>query len=273
MPDTLRLMCVMAHPDDESLGTGGVLARYGAEGVETHLVVATRGERGWFGAPEDNPGLTELGRLRESELAAAVKVLGISSYTFLDYIDGDLDQAPPLEAINKIAHEIRRVRPHVIITFPSDGAYGHPDHIAISQFTQGAVVRAASPSFHDPGGYEGFEVSKLYVMASVKGEFEIYEEVFGELVMTIDGVERSSVPWHDWNITTRVDTVDYWQRVHAAITCHRTQLPGYDTLLKQPDEKLRRLWGVATFYRVFSLVNGGRTIETDLFEGLRSQDS
>jgi len=56
MPEPLRLMCVLAHPDDESLGNGGTLAKYAVEGVETYLVTATRGERGWQGAEHDNPG-------------------------------------------------------------------------------------------------------------------------------------------------------------------------------------------------------------------------
>src|SRR5215217_698389 len=65
MVDQLKLMCVLAHPDDESLGMGGTLAKYASEGVETYLVTATRGERGWFGDEKDNPGLEALGRMRE----------------------------------------------------------------------------------------------------------------------------------------------------------------------------------------------------------------
>ena len=90
MDEQLRLMCVMAHPDDESLGVGATLARYRAEGVEIHLVTATRGERGWFGAPDGNPGLEELGKVREAELREAARVLGLASLAFLDYIDGEL---------------------------------------------------------------------------------------------------------------------------------------------------------------------------------------
>ncbi len=73
---TLRLMCILAHPDDESLGTGGTLARYAAEGIETYVITATRGQRGWFGPPEENPGLAALGQLREAELRAAAQALG-----------------------------------------------------------------------------------------------------------------------------------------------------------------------------------------------------
>src|SRR5258708_15594687 len=145
MTNQLKLTCVLARPDDESLGNGGVLAKYAAEGIETYLVTATRGERGWFGSHEEDPGLEALGKRREAELYAAAEVLGLHRVDFLDYIDGDLDQATPQEAIAKIVGYLRRVQPHVVLTFGPDGSYGHPDHIAISQFTTAAIVRAADP--------------------------------------------------------------------------------------------------------------------------------
>src|SRR5262245_48764454 len=128
---SLRLMAVLAHPDDESLGFGGTLARYAAEGVETYLVTATRGEHGWFGDPAEYPGPEALGRIREAELQAAANVLKLCEIRFLDYIDGDLDKADPREAVAKIVGHLRRVRPDVVLTFDPNGAYGHPDHIAI----------------------------------------------------------------------------------------------------------------------------------------------
>lgn len=86
MSKELKLMCILGHPDDESLGTGGILAKYASQGVETYLVTATRGERGWFGVPEENPGLKELGCIRERELRGAAEVLGLQEVNFLDYI-------------------------------------------------------------------------------------------------------------------------------------------------------------------------------------------
>ena len=65
---TLRLLAIFAHPDDESMGFGGTLAKYSAEGVETYLVCGTRGERGWSGPEQQNPGLEKLGQLRTDEL-------------------------------------------------------------------------------------------------------------------------------------------------------------------------------------------------------------
>src|ERR671923_1347918 len=109
MANHLKLMCILAHPDDESLGMGGTLAKYAAEGIETYLVTATRGERGWFGNEKDNPGIEALGKIREAELLDAAQELGLCEVKFLDYIDGDLDQANPAEAIAKIVAHLRRV--------------------------------------------------------------------------------------------------------------------------------------------------------------------
>ncbi|HMQ31494.1 MAG TPA: PIG-L family deacetylase, partial [Chloroflexaceae bacterium] len=88
MKADLRLLCALAHPDDEAMGAGGLLARYAAEGVATHLVCATRGERGWTGDPDAYPGPAALGRVREAELRAAAAALGLRSVSFMDYLDG-----------------------------------------------------------------------------------------------------------------------------------------------------------------------------------------
>src|SRR5262245_48488530 len=150
MTDSLRLMCILAHPDDESLGVGGTLARYAKEGIETFLVTATRGERGRFGDPAAvKPPLEMVGKVREAELRAAAKELGIQETYFLDYIDKDLDRADPFEAQAKIVRLIRSIKPQVVITFGPDGAYGHPDHIAISQLAGAAVLLAADSGYAD----------------------------------------------------------------------------------------------------------------------------
>jgi len=267
MNEQLRLMCILAHPDDESLGTGGILARYAAEGVATYLVTATRGQRGWFGAPDEYPGPDALGRIRERELRAAARVLGVREVTLLDYTDGDLDRAGPVEAIEQLAAHIRRVRPQVVVTFDPNGYYGHPDHIAISQFTSAALVLAASAGHN--GALPPHRISKLYYMAPVSEALAAYEAAFGDLVMTIDGTERRAVAWEDWAVTTRIDTSAYWEQVWEAVACHRSQLPGYQALRDLPAHHHHALWGTQTFYRAFSLVNGGRAVEDDLFAGLR----
>src|SRR5512139_3699554 len=109
----MKLLCVKAHPDDESLGTGGTLAKYAAEGVETYVITATRGEHGWWGEAADYPGPIELGQVREAELRAAAEVLRLREVHFLDYIDGELDRAEPHAAVAQIVTHLRRIRPDV----------------------------------------------------------------------------------------------------------------------------------------------------------------
>jgi LmbE family N-acetylglucosaminyl deacetylase len=268
MSQPIKLMCALAHPDDESLGTGGILAKYAADGVHTYLITATRGERGWFGDPEDYPGPQSLARIREEELYAAAQALGIQEVEILGYHDGELDQADPEEVIGKLIRHLRRVQPHVVVTFGPDGIYGHPDHIAISQYTTAAVVAAADPSFVIDGNSTPHRVSKLYYAVSTQEDMAAYQQVFGELVLNIDGEERRVTSWQPWAITTWVDVADYWPQVWQAISCHRSQLPGYQKLQNLPSELHRSLWEHQTFYRAYSLVNGGRGIEKDLLAGL-----
>jgi len=267
MNDSLRLMCVLAHPDDESLGMGGTLAKYAAEGVETYLVTATRGERGWFGDEKEYPGLEALGKIREAELLNAAQELGIREVNILDYIDGDLDQAHPAEAIAKIASHLKRIRPHVVITFDPNGAYGHPDHIAICQFTTAAVLAAADPNHSNT--FAPHSATKLYYMAWPKGKFDAYESVFGELTMHINNVARRATPWPDWAVTSVIDTAGYWHIVWKAVSCHKTQLAAYSQFEHLSPEHHKALWGSQEYYRALSLVNGGPAREADLFEGLR----
>ena len=268
----LKLMAVLAHPDDESLGFGGVLARYADEGVETSLVTATKGQSGRFrgharNAPEQ-PGEDALAAIREAELRAAARTLGISDLSILDYHDQFLDQADARDAIRQIAFHIRRVRPHVVLTFAPDGSYGHPDHIAISQFTSSAAVAAADVAF-DAGVRETYAVSKLCYLAWPSSTWAAYEEAFRKLASTVDGVERQATPWPGWALTTVIDTRRWWPTVWRAVSCHESQVTAYAKLKDVSEGSHEALWGWQSFYRTLSLVNGGRERETYLFAGLR----
>lgn len=266
-------MAVLAHPDDESFGVGGTLSKYAAEGVGVFLLTATRGGRGRFhGHRVDDPrhpGAGALGEIRAQELRAAAAVLGVAEVTLLDYPDQHLDGADFAEAIPAIATHLRRVRPDVVITFGPDGAYGHPDHIAISQLTTAAIVAAADPAF-DCGGHTlaPHAVSKLYYLAWPASAWAAYEAAVGQLSSTVDGVERRATPWQDWAITTVIDARAVWPTVRRAVNCHESQLANYQRLRDLAPEAHEALWGRQSFYRVFSRVNAGRTRETDLFEGI-----
>jgi LmbE family N-acetylglucosaminyl deacetylase len=269
----LRLMCVLAHPDDESLGTGGTLAKYAAEGVATYVVTATRGERGRFGDSPESPGPDVVGPARQAELFAAARELGVREVNLLGHPDGALDAADTTAAIAQIVAHLRRVRPQVVVTFGADGAYGHPDHIAISQLTTTAIVCAADPSYGTgatgPATTEPHRVSKLYFIAWSAAKWTAYQAALRKLVVKVDGEERQAVAWPGWAITTVIDTSLVWPTVWRAVSCHRSQMTIYRKLEDLSEEHQRSLWGTQEFYRVFSTVNGGRARESDLFEGLR----
>jgi LmbE family N-acetylglucosaminyl deacetylase len=157
----------------------------------------------------------------------------------------------------------------VVVSFSPDGAYGHPDHIALSQFTTSALVCAADSSYVDMESRPSHRTSKFYYMVDSVDNVGEANQAFGGISMDVDGVTRHHTGWEDWQITTRLDNKKYMPQVQKAIHCHRSQLPGYGPIAEWTLEDLSRVFGVGNFYRAFSLVNGGRKVETDLFEGLR----
>ncbi len=268
-----RLLAVLAHPDDESLGIGGTLAKYAAEGVETFLLTATRGDagryRGYRAGEPQHPGPSALATLREHELREAASVLGIREVSFLHYRDQQLDRADAREAVSAIARHLRSIRPDIVITFGPDGAYGHPDHVAISQFTTAAAVAAANPHLSQGIGEAApHAISKLYYTAWPDAIWSVFQATLKQLVSVVDGVERRAVPWPDWAITTVIDTGELWPTVWQAVSCHQSQVGAYEVLAHLSPEQHEQLWNCQHFYRAFSTVNGGRARETDLFEGI-----
>ncbi|MBR9989389.1 MAG: PIG-L family deacetylase [Gemmatimonadetes bacterium] len=267
MPDPLRLLAVLAHPDDESLGLGGTLARYADEGVDTFLITATRGERGRYFHNRDRPSDDEVGRVREEELRAAARELGILNVTVLGYADGELDAAPTEQVVGRVVTLLRELRPHVVVSFGFDGAYGHPDHIAVSQLTTSAIVASADPTYRP--AEQAHRVAKLYHLGWPRRIWDLYQHVFKRMVSVVDGEERAVNPWPEWTLTTRIDARRHWRTAWAAIQRHETQLAMYQGLDQLTEQQHAILWGDQHFCRVFSTVNSGRSRETDLFEGLR----
>ena len=201
--DEKRLLAIMAHPDDESMGVGGALARYAVEGAGVYLITATRGQLGWFGDEASYPGPQILGAIREQELYAAARILGLREVHLLDYMDGALDQAQPSRIIAQLVTHIRRIRPQVVLTFDPNGYYGHPDHIAVSHWTVLAFQQATAPGRDGP--------RLLYYMA-----------VPASLQQALGLNQLSAID--DAAITLAVDVLPVWERKLAAIRCHRTQL-------------------------------------------------
>jgi LmbE family N-acetylglucosaminyl deacetylase len=147
VPPPQRVVGVFAHPDDEIFCAGGTMALWAAEGAEVVVVCATRGEAGQIrdAAVADR---RTLGAVREAELRRACTSLGVSQVMFFDYHDGTLHDIDAAELVGRVAAVLGDVDPDVVITFGEDGAYGHPDHVAIGEATATAVadIRSASTS-------------------------------------------------------------------------------------------------------------------------------
>ena len=193
-PDRRTLMTVHAHPDDETIGTGGVMAKAVTESHRVVLVTCTRGELGEIVAPElatpDN--FRRLAEIRAGELEAAMTALGVTEWENLGYRDsgmmgtpGNLDprslwQADLDEAIRRLVWLVRLHRPDVMTHYNDFGGYGHPDHIRAHQVAIGAFYRAGDPEWYSEqvapehggsgpaaadGGLEPWAPAKLYEQA------------------------------------------------------------------------------------------------------------
>jgi LmbE family N-acetylglucosaminyl deacetylase len=129
------LVAVFAHPDDESLASGGLLARCASLGVRTSLVCVTSGEARPSAAGE-NPGTN----VRERELQDAARTLGIAEVVLLRHEDGMLPWIDAARLEGDIAATVGALRPDVVVTFGEDGLYWHPDHIAVHERTTAAIA-------------------------------------------------------------------------------------------------------------------------------------
>jgi LmbE family N-acetylglucosaminyl deacetylase len=143
--DQRCLLAVYAHPDDEAFSVAGVFRAYSDAGVKVALVCATRGEGGEIADPA-LATLATLAEVRERELREACARLGVQQALCLDYFDGTLKDVDQEILTRHVVQLIRTFRPDVVITFGEDGAYGHPDHVAISTATTAAYSRAGDAS-------------------------------------------------------------------------------------------------------------------------------
>jgi LmbE family N-acetylglucosaminyl deacetylase len=152
----LRVLGVFAHPDDEVFCVGGTLARYTSEGAEAMVVSVTRGEAGQIRDANVATRRT-LGATRAEELHRSCAQLGVQHVRCLDYGDGKLATLAPNVLVREVTAIIREFRPHVVLTFDETGAYGHPDHIAISHATSMAYTYAGNPVRYPEQRAEGLE--------------------------------------------------------------------------------------------------------------------
>ena len=140
--DLGTILCVWAHPDDETYLSAGIMAQAVRNGQRVVCVTATKGEAG--SQDEERWPLASLAQIREAELAEALAILGVTEHRWLDYPDGGCIDVPDEEATAKIAAIIDEVRPDTVLTFGPDGQTGHPDHIALCRWTTDAVAGSKS---------------------------------------------------------------------------------------------------------------------------------
>jgi LmbE family N-acetylglucosaminyl deacetylase len=192
-----RSLCaVFAHPDDEAFSSGGALARYASEGVETHLITATVGEAGELHGQPADPN--ELAALREPELREAARILGVTRLHLLRLPDGHLADDPErLETAIRTA--LAEIRPQVVLTEDALGITGHPDHIAVTR----ATIRAFD-------SLPGRDLLKLY-------EHVVPRSVLGEEA-PIQGTP-------DDYITSWIDVGRWREQMAGALAAHRSQDP------------------------------------------------
>ena len=239
------LLAVFAHPDDESFGPGGTLARYASRGVAVALMVASRGEGSTSGHSLEQPP-AELGQLRERELQCAARVLGVREVRVLGYPDTRLEEADPQDLQSIIRSAIEETHPEVVLTFDSGGITGNPDHIAVSQATTRAFLEVYQG--RPENGPATFRLYYWAVPDSIAASLRRISQV------PFVGVPPSA-------ITTIIDVNQFLDQQWQAIRCHRSQS---DPVPLELAERLKAQAGKEFFVRVWPRYRADE-IERELF--------
>jgi len=271
MDGRLTLMAVHAHPDDEALFTGGVLARAADAGVRTVLVTCTNGELGYGpgGSLPGGPGHdgATVAEIRGRELQASCRILGVDRLERLGYHDsgmagwtqndapGAFCQVPVAKAARRLAGLMERHRPDVVVTYGADGFYGHPDHVAAHRITVAAADATGIPA-------------KVYFVAMPRSALARLVELAGHLGTELPGwVETAhAAGTDDHRISAFVDCSAVVDRKYGALGAHASQL----------DNAFFLHMGIDRYSQVFSTEayvrgrdrTGASVPEDDLFAGV-----
>jgi LmbE family N-acetylglucosaminyl deacetylase len=275
------LLAVLAHPDDESFGPGGTLAKYAAEGVDVHICIATDGVAG---SVEDGyeEAAADLAAVRAGELQEAVSILGASLHHF-DYRDSGMrgdpaNQHPDAfinadkeEATGRIVRLIRQLKPQVIITNDQTGGYFHPDHIRCYEITTAAFHAAADPSQYPDQGPAPHQPQLLYYTALPRWRLKLFSWLLrlrGENPAAVgrnQDIDLTQLGYPRQDLHATIDFTPYWETKMRASAAHASQGGnGLNGLL--PVWLQKRLLATDTFIRAYPPEpNGFR--DDDLFNG------
>ncbi|MBW7885154.1 MAG: PIG-L family deacetylase [Caldilineaceae bacterium] len=275
------LLGIFAHPDDESFGPGGTLARYAREDTEVHIIIATDGIAGSVDDPKHLENHATLAQVRSAELARAAGHLGVSSIWSLPYRDSGMRGSPDNEhpaaliqqPVEQTVHEVLsylwRLRPQVVVTHDPFGGYGHPDHVRVCEATTAAFHIARGEATRN--GWAGPQ--KLYYTAFPKGLIKFMARVMPWFGKDPTGFGRNKdinlVEISRWEtpVTTRIRVEPYLAYKQAASEAHASQYMGGPSWIAAiPGPLRRRLTRDELFTRAFPSPNGHT--ERDLFAGV-----
>lgn len=257
------LLAVFAHPDDETFGAGGVLALTAAAGEPAWLICATNGDEGGEADEQGDHAMDP--EIRRNELRCACDALGIAEPIFLGYRDSGMENWTPkpgafvladrAEIVDRIAGEIRRLRPATVVTFDPGGAYGHPDHVRVSEVTTAAFERLRG----EPGAPIALyhqAIPRSWAKRMV-AEWEQNDTKPGakpgakpptedDLIQRRRFVELSRP---DEDITTTIDVRPVLDRKRRAFACHASQINPEDWEMDDV-ERMEESLGREVFVRV-----------------------
>jgi LmbE family N-acetylglucosaminyl deacetylase len=257
------LVCFHAHPDDETIATGGTIARAVAEGHRVVLVLATRGERGEVDEGVLAPG-EELWQRRVAELEEAARILGAHRVAYLGYGDSGMAgepsnddpgcfwQADIEEAAARLARLLEEEAADVLTVYDDNGGYGHPDHVQVHRVGVRAAELAGTPRVYE-ATMDRDRLRAMMEMAPPEGM---------EAPPDFD-VEQFGVPGAQ--VTTRVDVRDRCDVKRKAMAAHASQIGETSFFLAMPPEVFPLVFGEECFVRRGAPAG---TVETGLFEGL-----
>ncbi len=285
--EALRLMCVHAHPDDESSKGAPAMAKYVAEGVEVMVVSCTGGERGDILNPrlKDDPEvLRDITEVRRREMAAAVEVLGVQ-HVWLGFVDSGLPEGDPLPPLPEgcfaleplevtteaLVRVVREFRPHVMTTYDENGGYPHPDHIMCHKVSMEAFDAAGDPG-RFPSAGEPWQPLKIY-----------YNQTFSRTrvtafheALTADGVESPYGEWLSrWEdreprpVHARIECAEYFPVRDQALLAHATQIDPDGSFFTLSTERQAQVWPWEEYELGRSVLPVPDDVEDDLFAGVR----
>ena len=281
--DGYRVLLVHAHPDDETINNGATMALYAALGAQVTLITCTRGEEGEILTPElthlSSSETDGLGDHRETELANAMKALGVNDFRFLGqgevkYRDSGMMgtepnnrpdvfwQADLEEASDYLVKVIEEVQPHILITYDEIGGYGHPDHIKAHL----VAMRASEKSV--------WQIQKIYwntMPKSVLAESMAKMKEMGSDFFGAESVDDLPFAKDDEFVTSLIDGNAYVEAKMAAMKAHHTQIALDGPFFALSNNLGLQVWG----HEYYTLVKGEKSApfdssgrESDLFAGV-----